>query len=40
MINVSLMFPKGILPDFLKVANVIPIYKKGEKLVIPDPSLY
>ena len=38
MIDVS--FNKGILPDFLKVENVIPIYKKGEKLVIPDPSLY
>ena len=30
MINES--FNKGIFPDFLKVANVIPIHKKGEKL--------
>ena len=30
MINVS--FNKGIFPDFLKVANVIPIHKKGKKL--------
>ena len=29
MINVS--FNKGIFSDFLKVANVIPIHKKGEK---------
>ena len=29
MINVS--FNKGIFPDFLKVANVIPIHKKGAK---------
>ena len=35
MINVS--FNKGIFPDFLKVANVIPIHKKGEKL---DPNNY
>ena len=35
MINVS--FNKGIFPDFLKVANVIPIHKKGEKL---DPNIY
>ena len=30
MINVY--FNKGVFPDFLKVANVIPIHKKGEKL--------
>ena len=30
MINVS--FNRGIFPNFLKVANVIPIHKKGEKL--------
>ena len=30
MINIS--FNKGIFPDFLKVANIILIYKKGEKL--------
>ena len=30
MINVS--FNKGIFPDSLKVANVIPVHKKGEKL--------
>ena len=35
MINVS--FNKGIFPDFPKVANVIPIHKKGEKL---DPNNY
>ena len=35
MINVS--FNKGIFPDFLKVANVIPTFKKGEKL---DPNNY
>ena len=35
MINVS--FNKGIFPDFLKVANIIPMHKKGEKL---DPSNY
>ena len=35
MINVS--FKKGIFPGFLKVANVIPIHKKGEKL---DPNNY
>ena len=35
MINVS--FNKGKFPDFLKVANVIPIHKKGQKL---DPSTY
>ena len=35
MINVS--FNKGIFPDFLKVANVIPKHKKGEKL---DPNIY
>ena len=35
MINVS--FNKGIFPGFLKVANVIPIHKKGEKL---DPNIY
>ena len=35
MINVS--FNKGIFPDFLKVANIIPIHKKGEKL---DPHNY
>ena len=35
MINVS--FKKGIFPDFLKVANVFPIHKKGEKL---DPNIY
>ena len=35
MINVS--FNKGIFLDFLKIANVIPIHKKGEKL---DPNSY
>ena len=35
MINVS--FNKRIFPDFLKVANAIPIHKKGEKL---DPNNY
>ena len=35
MINVS--FNKGIFPDFLKVANIIPIHKKGKKL---DPNNY
>ena len=35
MINVS--FSKGIFPNFLKIANVIPIHMKGEKL---DPSNY
>ena len=35
MINVS--FNKGIFPDFLKVANIIPVHKKGEKL---DPNNY
>ena len=35
MINVS--FNKGKFPDFLKVANVIPIHKKGQKL---DPNTY
>ena len=35
MINVS--FSKGIFPDFQKVANVIPIHKKGEKL---EPNNY
>ena len=35
MINVS--FNKGIFPNFLKIANVIPIHKKGEKL---DPNNY
>ena len=35
MINVS--FNKGIIPDFLKVANFTPIHKKGEKL---DPNNY
>ena len=35
MINVS--FNKGTFPDFLKVANIIPIHKKGEKL---DPNNY
>ena len=29
MINVS--FDKGIFPDFLKVANIIPIHIKKEK---------
>ena len=28
----NLSFNKGIFPDFLEVANVIPIHKKGEKL--------
>ena len=32
-----LLFNKGIFPDFLKVANVVPIHKKGEKL---DPNNY
>ena len=35
LINVS--FYKGIFSDFLKIANVIPIHKKGEKL---DPNNY
>ena len=35
MITVS--FNKGIFPDFLKVANVIPIHKRGEKL---DSNIY
>ena len=35
MTNVS--SNKGTFPDFLKVANVIPIHKKGEKL---DPNNY
>ena len=35
MINAP--FNEGIFPDFLKVANVIPIHKKGEKL---DPNNY
>ena len=35
MINVS--FNQGIFHDFLKVANVIPKHKKGEKL---DPNIY
>ena len=35
MINV--FFNKGIFPDFLKVANIIPIHKKGEKL---EPNNY
>ena len=35
MINVC--FNKGIFPDILKVANVIPIHNKGEKL---DPNNY
>ena len=35
MINVS--FNKGIFLDFLKVANVIPVHKKREKL---DPNIY
>ena len=35
MINVS--FNKGIFPNFLKIANVIPIHKKGKKL---DPNNY
>ena len=35
MINVS--FNKGIIPDFLKVANFTPIHKKDEKL---DPNNY
>ena len=35
MINVS--FNKGIFPDFLKVAIVVPIHNKGEKL---DPNNY
>ena len=30
MINVS--FNEGTIPDFLEVANVIPVHKKGEKL--------
>ena len=30
MINVS--FNKGTFPDFLKVANIIPMHKNGEKL--------
>ena len=34
MINVS--FNKRIFPGFLKVTNVIPIHKKGEKL---DPNI-
>ena len=40
MINVS--FNKGIFPDFLKVANVIPLHKKVKNwtLIITDPSLY
>ena len=40
MIDIS--FNKGIFPDFLKVANVIPIHKKVEKLDPnnTDPSLY
>ena len=35
MINVS--FNKGVFPGFLKVANIILIHKKGEKL---DPNNY
>ena len=35
MINVS--FNQGIFHDFLKVANVIPKHKKGEKI---DPNIY
>ena len=35
LINVS--FNNGIFPDFLQVANLIPIHKKGEKL---DPNNY
>ena len=35
MINVS--FNKGIFLDFLKVANVIPVHNKREKL---DPNIY
>ena len=35
MINVC--FNKGIFPDILKVASVIPIHNKGEKL---DPNNY
>ena len=35
LINVS--FYKGIFSDFLKIADVIPIHKKGEKL---DPNNY
>ena len=35
MINIS--FNKGIFPDFLKVENITPIHKKGEKL---DPNNY
>ena len=35
IINVSVN--KGIFPDFLKVAKVIPIHKKGEKI---DPNNY
>ena len=34
---ISVSFNKGIFPDFLKVANVIPIHNKGEKL---DPNNY
>ena len=34
-INVS--FNKGVFPDFLKVANIIPIHKNGEQL---DPNNY
>ena len=35
MINVT--FNKGLFPGFLKIANVIPIHKKVEKL---DPNNY
>ena len=40
MIKVS--FNKETFSDFRKVANFIPIHKKGEKLdlIITDPSLY
>ena len=40
VVNVS--FNKGTFPDFLKVANVIPIHKKvkNETVIITDPCIY
>ena len=29
---INLSFNQGILPNLLKIANVIPIHKKGDKL--------